>query len=73
MDREVGIILIVVAAVGVLATLVIVHRGRLAAQAGAAQSRFAVSTEGEKRCFKCGLGNLVTSGTCAGCGTKLPG
>jgi hypothetical protein len=72
MDHELGILLVVIAAIGMLAMLIIVRRQRLAA-AGPTESRFAVSTEGEKRCLKCGLGNLVTSGTCAGCGTRLPG
>jgi hypothetical protein len=72
MDREVGILLVVIAAIGMFSTLMIMRRERLAA-AGPRESRFAVSTEGEKRCLKCGLGNLVTSATCAGCGTRLPG
>ena len=55
-----------------LSMLMIVRRERLQA-AGAAESRFAVSTEGEKRCPKCGLGNLVTSATCASCEARLPG
>jgi hypothetical protein len=73
MDRDVALLLVIIAAIGMLATLLILRRERVAAQAEAAESRFAVSTEGEKRCPKCGLGNLVTSGTCAGCGAKLAG
>ena len=72
MDREVGIVLVLIAAIGMLSTLFIVRRERIASM-GPAESPFAVSTEGEKRCLKCGLGNLVTSATCAGCGTRLPG
>ena len=73
MDRELGILLVVIAAIGMLAMLIIVRRQRLAAEGGSAESPFAVSTEGEKRCLKCGLGNLVTSATCAACGARLPG
>jgi hypothetical protein len=72
MDREIGIILVLIAAIGLLSTLFIVRRERMASM-GPVESPFAVSTEGEKRCLKCGLGNLVTSATCAGCGTRLPG
>ena len=61
------------AAVGMFSMLMIVRRERIRAHAGPQESPFAVSTEGEKRCLKCGLGNLVTSGTCAGCGARLPG
>jgi hypothetical protein len=73
MDRDVAILLVVFAAIGMLATLMILRRDRLEARAASTESQFAVSTEGEKRCPKCGLGNLVTSGTCAGCGTQLAG
>jgi len=72
MDREMGIVLVIIAGFGMLSMLMIVRRERLQA-AGAAESQFAVSTEGEKRCPKCGLGNLVTSATCAGCEARLPG
>ena len=37
------------------------------------ESPFAVSTEGEQRCPKCGMGNLVGDARCISCGTKLPG
>jgi hypothetical protein len=73
MDREAGILLVMIAAFGMLSMLVMLRRQRIAAHAGPRESQFAVSTEGEKRCLKCGLGNLVTSATCAGCGTRLPG
>lgn len=67
-----GILLVITAAIGMFSMLMIMRRERLA-HAGPRESQFAVSTEGEKRCLKCGLGNLVSSATCAGCGTKLPG
>ena len=37
------------------------------------ESQFAVSTEGEKRCPKCGMGNLWTDRTCISCDAPLPG
>jgi hypothetical protein len=73
MDREVAILLIVLAAIGLLSLLAIFRRQRLEGQATANESTFAVSTEGEKRCPKCGMGNLVTSGKCVSCGEALRG
>jgi hypothetical protein len=37
------------------------------------ESPFATSTEGEKRCPKCGMGNLWTDRRCVSCGTALKG
>jgi hypothetical protein len=62
----------VVAAVGILATLVILRRERRAKEPPA-ESQFATSTEGEKRCPSCGMGNLWTGRTCISCGADLPG
>jgi hypothetical protein len=70
MDREVAIILVLVAAIGMLAMLVIVHRERVATRA-ALESPFAASTEGGTRCPKCGMGNLWTENFIS-CGTRLP-
>lgn len=41
--------------------------------AAAADSPFAVSTEGMKVCPNCGMGNLWTERTCISCGTALKG
>jgi len=60
------------AGLGLLATLTIVRRDRRAALPPT-ESPFAVSTEGEKRCPKCGMGNLWTSARCISCGTRLAG
>jgi hypothetical protein len=73
MDRDVAVLLIIVAAVGMFSLLAIVRRERLEARAAAAESPFAASTEGEKRCPKCGMGNLWTDATCISCGAHLPG
>ena len=61
-----------VAALGILATLAILRRDRRAT-AQPPESPFAASTEGEKRCPKCGMGNLWTDDRCISCGTRLPG
>jgi len=37
------------------------------------ESPFAASTEGEKRCPKCGMGNQWTDARCVSCGANLPG
>ena len=46
---------------------------RRPAAAPAVDSPFAVSTEGEKRCPACGMGNLWTDRTCISCKARLPG
>lgn len=60
------------AAIGILATLGILRKGRTA-HAGPRESPFAASTEGEKRCPRCGMGSLWTDNRCISCGAKLPG
>ena len=73
MDRDVAIILVIVAAIGMLATFFILRRQRLEAAAEQAESPFAASTEGEKRCSKCGMGSLWTDAFCVSSGSRLPG
>lgn len=73
MDRDVALLIVIIAAIGLLATLAILRRERREAEAGAAESPFAASTEGEKRCPKCGMGSLWTDATCISCGARLPG
>jgi hypothetical protein len=63
--------LIAAAAVGIVATLFILRSQRRAAVPP--ESPFAASTEGEKRCPHCGMGNLWTDRTCISCGRPLPG
>ncbi len=60
------------AAVGMLATLAILRRQRRAKEPSR-ESRFAASTEGEKRCDKCGMGSLWTDDRCISCGARFPG
>jgi hypothetical protein len=64
--------LIGLAVVGLLATLLIMRRQRKSGEVEA-ESQYSVSTEGEKRCPKCGMGNMWTDSTCISCGTPLRG
>jgi hypothetical protein len=60
-------------ALGVLAMLVILRRQRREAEDAAHESPYAASTEGAKRCPKCGMGNLWTDPNCIACRARLPG
>jgi hypothetical protein len=64
--------LIAAATLGMIATLGILRRQRHEAEPPH-ESPYATSTEGLKRCPSCGMGNLVTDGTCSSCGKPLPG
>jgi hypothetical protein len=73
MDQTQAILaMTIAAAVGILATLGILRKERQATLPPR-ESPFAASTEGEKRCPKCGMGNLWTDNRCISCGTALPG
>ena len=61
------------AAVGIAAVLLIVNRQRRDRAAASGESPFATSTEGEKRCPRCGMGNLWTDRNCIACKARLPG
>ncbi len=63
--------LVAAAAAGILFVILILRRERRSTTP--ADSPFAASTEGEKRCPKCGMGNLWTDRNCISCGTRLPG
>ena len=69
MEQQIALALVIAAAIGLVATLAILRHQREAA----VESPFAASTEGEKRCPKCGMGNLWTDATCVSCHAKLPG
>ena len=60
------------AALGIVATLAILRNQRRALEPPR-ESPWAASTEGEKRCPKCGMGNMWTDNRCISCGAKLPG
>jgi len=65
--------LVIAVAVLAIAILLIRNRQRRERQDATAESLYATSTEGEKRCPKCGMGNLWTDRTCISCGARLPG
>jgi hypothetical protein len=73
MDPTFALALIAAAVVGLIAVILILRRQRRGEEETEDASRFAASTEGEKRCPACGMGNLWTETTCAACGAKLPG
>jgi hypothetical protein len=62
--------LVVALAVGGVATAALLRQPR---EVLAPDSPFAASTEGEKRCPKCGMGNLWTDRNCISCNARLPG
>jgi hypothetical protein len=68
MEQMWMVVVVVAAFAGVIAVAAILRR-----DTPIKESPFAVSTEGETRCPKCGMGNLVGDGTCVSCGAKLPG
>jgi uncharacterized membrane protein len=73
MEYETQIFLLFTAAtVGLLAGLAVILKERREA-AATTESPFGVSTEGEKRCPHCGMGNLWTDRNCITCGKRLPG
>ncbi len=73
MDQTTSFALVVAAAIGLLATLGILRRDRKRLEDATTERPYAVSTEGEKRCPRCGMGNLWTDDRCISCGSKLPG
>jgi hypothetical protein len=74
MDQTTQLLILVgVAVIGLVAVILIMRRERHTIEDEEREQPFAVSTEGMKRCPKCGFGNLVTDATCASCGKDLPG
>jgi hypothetical protein len=73
MTVEQGLLLLIAAAaVGVVAMIFVLRRQRRERES-IQESRFATSTEGEKRCPYCGMFNLWTARDCVSCRRKLPG
>ena len=73
MDQTTQILaLVLVAALGIAAVVVILRRDRVATEVPR-ETPYAVATEGMKRCPSCGMGNLVGDSTCSSCGKRLPG
>ena len=74
MDQTQQLIALVIAALmGLMAIVFILRRQRLDREEGPKESPFATSTEGEKRCPNCGMGNMWTNQRCVSCGADLPG
>jgi hypothetical protein len=73
MNETVGTALVIAAGIGMIATLLILRRQRHESEARTVEEPFAVSTEGEKICPKCRMGNLWTDRTCVACGAPLRG
>jgi hypothetical protein len=64
--------LVAVAAIGIIATVMIMRRQRKVVEESTRENPYGVSTEGMKRCPSCGFGSLVTDATCSSCGKRLP-
>jgi hypothetical protein len=74
MDQTSQLLLLVGAAlIGLLALVLMTGRQRRDKAAATEESPFATSTEGEKRCPKCGMGNLWTETRCIACKAPLRG
>jgi hypothetical protein len=63
---------LIAAGVGVVAASAMLVRQSEEAAAAAIDSPFAASTEGEKICPRCAMGNLWIEATCVSCGARLP-
>ena len=67
------LVLIAAAAVGLVALLLMITRQRRDRSVATRENPFAMSTEGEKRCPECGMGNLWTESRCIACKAPLRG
>jgi hypothetical protein len=73
-DQSTQLLALVIAlAVVIAAILLIMNRQRHDRADATRENPFGTSTEGEKRCPKCGMGNLWTDRNCITCGARLPG
>lgn len=74
MDQTSQILLLVgFVAILALAVVTIMRRQRIEREASTRENPYAASTEGEKRCPNCGMGNLWTDRNCISCKARLPG
>ena len=72
MDQTTQLLLLILAAlIGIVSTITIMRRQQR--DAPSTENLYATSTEGEKRCPKCGMGNLWTDRNCIACKARLPG
>ncbi len=73
MDQSQQLLALVLSAtLGIVALIAILRRQRRD-RTPPPESPFGVSTEGEKICASCGMGNLWTSARCVSCGGRLAG
>jgi hypothetical protein len=75
MSYEMQVFLLLTAALVALfaALFVMLKEHREAAAAAVAALDLGVSTEGQKLCPHCGMGNLWMDRNCISCGKRLPG
>ena len=75
MDQTTQLLALIVSLAVVIITIFLIRdrQRRDRTEATAAESPFATSTEGEKRCPNCGMGNLWTDRNCISCNARLPG
>ena len=74
MDQTTQILLLIGAvALLTLAIVTIRRRQRMERESATRENLYATSTEGEKRCPSCGMGNLWTDRNCISCKARLPG
>ena len=74
MDQRTQLLVLIAAmAIAVIALLLILRRQRHDREETSAESPYATSSEGQKRCPSCGAYNAWTDRNCVSCGRKLPG
>lgn len=74
MDQSTQLLILVGAAlVGLAAMFLIIRRQRVDRSSTGGDSRYATSSEGQKRCPSCGAYNAWTDRNCVSCRRKLPG
>ncbi len=74
MDLTTKVLLLVAALLLLAAAVALIRRRqRLERESATRENPFAASTEGEKRCPNCGMGNLWTDRNCISCNARLPG
>ena len=74
MDQTTQLLFLVGAAtIAIVAMLIMIRRQRTDREEATRESPYATSTEGQKRCPRCGAYNSWTDRTCVQCHRKLPG
>jgi len=73
-DQQTQLLALAIAVLVLVAAILLIrNRQRRDREDRTRESPFGSSTEGEKRCPKCGMGNLWTDKNCISCGARLPG